>query len=191
MGGAMIINQRTVFLLFLLLFGFFLISPSRSFSSGSHSDAEMLQKTKTPEHEIPKYFVPPPPFSEGIFPCSDCHGEMEPNPERRELEEMHTNIHLKHAGPEQWCTDCHDLKNRDKLHLINGKLINFDELYYLCGQCHGTIFRDWKAGVHGKRTGEWNGKKIYRLCTHCHNPHQPHFKPLKPKHPPERPSDIK
>ncbi len=187
----MIINHRTVFLLFLLLFGFFLIAPSRSFSAGGHSDAEMLHKAKAKEDEIPKYFVPPPPFSEGIFPCSDCHGEMEPNPERRELEEMHTTIHLKHAGPEQWCTDCHDLKNRDKLHLINGKLIDFDELYYLCGQCHGTIFRDWKAGVHGKRTGQWNGKKIYRLCTHCHNPHQPHFKPLKPKHPPERPSDIK
>jgi len=43
-------------------------------------------------------------------------------------------------------------------------VIPFTESYYLCGQCHGDIFRDWKAGVHGKRTGMWNGKKEYVLC---------------------------
>ncbi|NOY52315.1 MAG: hypothetical protein GXP58_01690 [Deltaproteobacteria bacterium] len=155
------------------------------------SEAALAQSPQVQEHKIPKYITPPPPFSEGIFPCSDCHKDLKPNPKRRKLELMHTDIHLKHAGGEQWCLDCHDLNNRDKLHLINGKLIDFEEVYYLCGQCHGTIFRDWKAGVHGKRTGEWNGKKVYRLCTNCHNPHQPHFKPLKPKRPPERPSDIK
>jgi len=40
--------------------------------------------------------VPPPPFSEDIFPCSECHGDMEPNPERRMLEDMHDDIILKH-----------------------------------------------------------------------------------------------
>jgi hypothetical protein len=116
---------------------------------------------------------------------------MPVNTKRRKLVDMHSEKVLKHAGPRQWCLDCHDAKNRDKLHLIDGELIDFDQVYYLCGQCHGTIFRDWKAGVHGKRTGEWNGKKLYRLCTQCHDPHQPRFKPLKPKRPPERPSDIR
>ncbi|MEE8329601.1 MAG: hypothetical protein V3R54_06705, partial [Thermodesulfovibrionia bacterium] len=46
--------------------------------------------------EIPDYFVPPPPFSEGIFPCSECHADMEVNTVRRELE-FHTEIKLKHA----------------------------------------------------------------------------------------------
>ena len=41
--------------------------------------------------------VPPPPFSEGIFPCSDCHADIEPIPERRELVDMHDDIILDHA----------------------------------------------------------------------------------------------
>ena len=117
---------------------------------------------------------------------------MEPNPDPRELEE-HTEIaeSFNHANQQRWCLDCHNPDNRDKLRLANGKLIDFEESYYLCGQCHGTIFRDWKAGVHGKRTGEWNGKKMYRLCVHCHNPHHPRFEPLSPMPPPVPPAEIK
>lgn len=161
-------------------------------AAASDSTSESPSRTlPTKEPDVPEFFVPPPPFSEGIFPCSDCHGDMEADTERRELEVMHEEKVLKHAGPEQWCFDCHNTDNRDQLRLISGRLINFDESYYLCGQCHGTIFRDWKAGVHGKRTGEWNGKKLYRLCVHCHDPHSPRFKPLTPKPPPVRPADIK
>ncbi len=141
--------------------------------------------------DIPQFFVPPPPFSEGIFPCSECHKDLEVNTNRRELS-FHEDIQLKHHAEEQrWCLDCHNPTDRDKLRLASGKLIPFTESYYLCGQCHGTHFRDWKAGVHGKRTGMWNGKKEYRLCVHCHNPHQPRFKPLEPLPPPLRPEDTK
>ncbi len=137
---------------------------------------------------VPDYFVPPPPFSEDIFPCSGCHADMEVDTTPRELD-FHENIKLKHFNG--WCFSCHNPKDRDKLRLANGKLISYDESYYLCGQCHGTIFRDWKAGVHGKRTGEWNGKKMYRLCPQCHWPHAPRFKPLKPLPPPIRPDEIR
>ena len=144
------------------------------------------------DDDIPKFFVPPPPFSEGIFPCSQCHADMVVNKKRRKLY-YHTNIQkmFNHAEKQRWCLDCHNPDDRDKLRLASGRLITFEESYYLCGQCHGTIFRDWKAGVHGKRTGMWNGKKEYRLCVHCHNPHSPRFKPLKPLPPPIKPSDIK
>ena len=144
------------------------------------------------ENDIPEFFVPPPPFSEDIFPCSECHEDIEPNPERRELEE-HTEIaeNFNHAKEQRWCLDCHNAKDRDKLRLVNNNLISFEESYVLCGQCHGTIYRDWKAGVHGKRTGEWNGMKTYRLCVHCHNPHNPRFQPLKPLPPPIKPGLIK
>lgn len=131
--------------------------------------------------------VPSPPFSEDIFPCTECHSEMEPNPERRILEEMHDDIILKHDEGNRWCLDCHDLKNRDKLHLASGKLIEFTESYKLCGQCHGPKLREWKNGVHGKRTGYWNGKKEYLLCAHCHNPHSPKFKKMKPEPAPDDP----
>jgi len=150
------------------------------------------KRSSEPAEEPGRQFaVPPPPFSEGIFPCNDCHADMTPNPKRRELREEHTNIVLNHAQGQRWCLDCHDINNRNKLRLVSGERIDFSESYRLCGQCHGDKFRDWKVGVHGKRTGYWNGKKEYLLCAHCHNPHDPRFKPLKPMPPPLRPEQIR
>ena len=144
---------------------------------------------KFPEPADVQFPVPKPPFTPGIFPCSDCHKDMKPNPKRRTLTDEHTNIVLNHAQGQRWCLDCHDTYDRDKLHLVNGQRISFEESYRLCGQCHGDKYRDWKVGVHGKRTGMWNGEKQYLLCVHCHNPHDPAFKPLKPMPPPVRPGD--
>ena len=123
--------------------------------------------------------VPPPPFTEGIFPCSSCHADMPVDRTRRELG-MHTEIELKHDEEHRWCLDCHNADDRDYLHLASGELVPFEESYRLCGQCHGEKYRDWRAGVHGRRTGEWNGHKKYLLCAHCHNPHAPRFAPIKP-----------
>jgi len=136
--------------------------------------------------------VPPPPFTEGLFPCTTCHDgkTQKPNPVRRELKDMHTDIQLKHGPESRWCLDCHDLMNRDVLHLASGAKVPFKVSYELCGQCHGEKLRDWRAGVHGKRTGSWNGAKQYLLCVNCHNPHSPHFQPLKPMPPPVRPEAI-
>ena len=150
------------------------------------------QSVRSAEYATPakKFLVPPPPFSEGIFPCSQCHQGMPTNRTPRKLEMMHQDIVLRHM-PDGWCFNCHNPDNRDKLKLTNGKLVPFDESYTLCGQCHGTVFRDWKAGLHGKRTGMWNGEKQYLLCVHCHWPHDPEFKPIKPMPPPVMPADIK
>ena len=180
-------------LIFTLLVSFLAYS-SHAISSDHPKLPEDNPASETPTHyETPKYFVPPPPFSEGIFPCSDCHSDMEVNPERRMLEDEHVEISemFNHASEQRWCLDCHNPDDRDVLRLANGDLVPFEESYNLCGQCHGTIFRDWKAGIHGKRTGEWNGKKQYRLCVHCHNPHSPKFKPIKPMPPPDNPLEIK
>jgi cytochrome c553 len=142
------------------------------------------------EQSDKQFPVPKPPFTPGIFPCSECHKEMKPNTRRRTLTDEHTNIVLNHSKG-RWCLDCHDTYDRDKLHLVNGQRIGFDESYRLCGQCHGDKYRDWKVGVHGKRTGMWNGEKQYLLCVNCHNPHDPRFKPLQPMPPPVRPGDIR
>ncbi len=150
----------------------------------------LLLITNVSAADVPDFFVPPPPFSEDIFPCSECHADLEVNEERRELD-FHEDIKLKHAEEQRWCLDCHNPADRDKLRLANGQPISFETSYNLCGQCHGTIFRDWKAGVHGKRTGFWNGKKQYRLCVHCHNPHSPRYKPIEPLPPPIRPEELK
>ncbi|MEI6668831.1 MAG: hypothetical protein WCP29_11800 [Acidobacteriota bacterium] len=132
--------------------------------------------------------VGPPPFTDGIFPCTACHKDLKVNRTRRVLTDMHTEIDFSHDAEHRWCLDCHDATDRDHLHLASGELVPFDESYRLCGQCHGEKFRDWRAGIHGRRTGEWNGRKKYLLCASCHNPHQPRFKPIVPKPAPVRPS---
>ncbi|MFC2168384.1 hypothetical protein ACFLRW_05305 [Acidobacteriota bacterium] len=135
--------------------------------------------------------VPPPPLNEDTFPCSMCHADMETNLEQRELVDMHDEIMLKHDEENRWCMDCHDAENRDMLHSASGKLIDFNESYKLCGQCHGPKLRDWEAGIHGRRTGQWNGEKQYLLCAHCHNPHSPKFPHLKPEPAPVKPGKKK
>jgi uncharacterized CHY-type Zn-finger protein len=144
--------------------------------------------------EVRKEFsVPPPPFKEGLYPCSNCHASMEVNRKKRVLKEEHADIKLHHAETMRWCLDCHDSKNRDKLRLYNGELVNFTESYRLCGECHGNLYRDWRAGIHGKRMGSFSGagKRTYFLCAHCHDPHEPKFKPIKPEPPPLKPMGKK
>lgn len=115
---------------------------------------------------------------------------MEVNLERRVLEEMHDDIALDHGSKERWCFDCHNPDDRDRLRLASGESIDFDESYRLCGQCHGTIYRDWRQGIHGRREGYWNGAKSYLLCAHCHNPHAPRYQPITPLPPPVRPQFL-
>ncbi len=152
---------------------------------------EKVEKYKRRADESHTFPVPPPPFSEDIFPCSDCHADMTPNPKQRELVDMHDDIILNHAEGQRWCLDCHNLNDRDTLRLVSGEIIPFTESYRLCGQCHGDKLRDWKVGIHGKRTGYWNGEKEYLLCAHCHNPHSPSFKPLQPMAAPVRPENLR
>jgi len=134
--------------------------------------------------------IPVESFSSDYFPCNDCHSELEPNTRRRELVEMHDDIIFDHDSENRWCLACHNTINRDSLVLAGGKLLGFDESYKLCGQCHGPKIRDWKLGIHGKRSGEWNGQKQYLLCVHCHDPHSPKIKSLKPMPAPRRPDQI-
>ncbi len=134
--------------------------------------------------------VPPPPFSDGVFPCTDCHAKgNEVDHTRRELSEH--DFKFEHDAEHRWCLDCHNADDRDKLRLADGSTIEFSESYKLCGQCHGDKYRDWRAGVHGRRTGMWDGHKKYLLCVNCHNPHSPRFKPLKPEPPPVPPERLR
>lgn len=134
--------------------------------------------------------VPPPPLNADMWPCSQCHDnkDLTSNPKRRELNQPHDEIKLTHDEKHRWCLDCHDSENRDVLRLASGAPVPFERSYELCGQCHGDKYRDWRAGVHGRRTGQWNGEKQYLLCVHCHDSHAPQFKPLKPMPAPVPPS---
>jgi hypothetical protein len=179
------LKQNFFNLVFISLIFFPLIVTS---DQTSGSEEKTQQSTTKEQMDIQ---IPPPPFSEGMFPCSECHGDMEVNLQRRKLEEFHDDIIFKHDEENRWCMDCHDASNRDMLHSASGELIDFRESYKLCGQCHGPKLRDWKAGIHGRRTGYWNGQKQYVLCAHCHDPHSPKFKKMKPEPAPKKPGQIK
>jgi hypothetical protein len=118
----------------------------------------------------------PPPFSDGIFPCMECHKDQK-DKNRRELgfHDEQQSV-FDHDAEHRWCLDCHDFENRNVLRLASGATVPFTESYRLCGQCHGDKFRDWRLGIHGKRVGMWDGAKTYFLCVNCHNPHSPRFK---------------
>ncbi len=177
-------------LILLFIFQLFGCNPRPSTNQGVvKANTENDKKAKKQE----EYTVEPPPFTDGIFPCTECHKDIVPNPRKRKLVDMHDDISamFNHDPENRWCLDCHDLKNRDSLKLASGKLLDFKESYRLCGQCHGEKLRDWKVGVHGKRRGEWNGKKEYFLCVNCHNPHSPRFKEMTPLPPPIPQEEIK
>ena len=142
-------------------------------------------------HATDQYPVPPPPFSKDIYPCTRCHDKPDDfNTTPRVLLTQHTNIHLDHGSRERWCYDCHNPSNRDRLRLASGRLIPFEISFELCGQCHGEKLRDWRAGIHGRRIGCWNGERQYLLCVNCHNPHAPKFKRMHPLPRPQRPDEI-
>jgi len=118
---------------------------------------------------------------------------------------MHQDIvpdamNLQHGKGGIWCLDCHDAKNRKMLMDNFDNLISFNQPQKLCGKCHGSIYRDWRAGIHGKRTGQWqsDGKKRWFVCTECHNPHDVQqgdmlsgFQPIEPETAPLLPKGVK
>jgi hypothetical protein len=132
----------------------------------------------------------PPPFSPGVFPCSQCHDGQGDRTRRRLSHHEDVQEKFVHAGSRRWCLDCHDFENRDMLHLTGGELVPFTESYALCAQCHHGKYKDWRLGIHGKRVGAWDGKKTYLLCVSCHDPHTPAIKPIRPERRPPRPKET-
>lgn len=173
--------KRTTFsIMAIILSGAFLLA-------ASSGEAAAAQGQGGKNDDLPKFLFPRS-LSQKNFPCSECHNFRAENRTKRLLKDNHLDIELKHGEDQRWCYDCHE---GDRLRLQNGKLISFADGHLLCGQCHGTIFRDWKAGIHGKRSGNWDGDKLYRVCGNCHNPHKPKFSAIEPKQPPMKPSAIK
>lgn len=148
-----------------------------------------------PVEEIKAFLAPMNEMD--LYPCSDCHDESwEANPERRELDDPHSEIpgeFVNHDSENRWCLDCHSLNKRDKLELLNGQLVDYDEYYKVCEQCHKRVYREWKMGVHGKRTGYFagDGEIEWMHCTQCHNPHNPPFQFIKPEPAPRSPLNIR
>ena len=152
-------------------------------------EAARAYPSRTLAAEPEPVLLPPPPIDEDYFPCMDCHAGEVPNRTRRELEDDHDDLELAHG--DLWCHDCHTAGDYDRLHRADDTAVGFDESWRLCTQCHGKKLADWRAGVHGKRTGYWWGAKEYRSCVQCHDPHSPAWKPIEAKRPPKRPAEIR
>ncbi len=117
------------------------------------------------------------------YNCMECHKLF---PARWHYEDRpfneHKEILLEH-GNNRFCLNCHHPVNRSAFVDYDGSEIAESDVVLLCAKCHGTIHRDWKAGVHGRQNGFWNaglGEKTRLRCIQCHDPHSPRFKPLHP-----------
>lgn len=132
-----------------------------------HGDAVVIKRTSQME----------------MYSCSDCHSEPEDfNPRIRELKEEHlerVTYHPSHSEDSPiWCLSCHMENRYTRLRLKDGTPVSFNSSYRLCGECHGVTYEAWKNNAHGKRIGNWKGRKEIYSCLECHNAHDPKFKPM-------------
>ncbi|MHC4427396.1 MAG: hypothetical protein ACYS0D_02180 [Planctomycetota bacterium] len=129
--------------------------------------------------------LPDPPFiiSGGYrLSCMECHRLMTPPVQPHPRLMQHRHIQLGHGVNDQ-CFNCHDRLDRERLLLRTGETVPFADAPRLCGQCHGTTWRDWQRGVHGRSNGYWDRSRgtLRRLsCVNCHDPHAPAFDPMVP-----------
>lgn len=125
-----------------------------------------------------------PEYSAAVYKyrCSDCH-KILPSPEETDRTlTQHREIRLLH-GMNTRCFNCHHRTNRDAFVDDFGNEIPYDQPQLLCARCHGTVYRDWQHGSHGRTNGFWNtdlGPQTRRRCIECHDPHHPPFPPMHP-----------
>ncbi|MCC7373996.1 MAG: hypothetical protein IT581_05030 [Verrucomicrobiales bacterium] len=119
------------------------------------------------------------------YNCMECHklfpARWHYGGEDRPFNE-HKDIHLEH-GNNRFCLNCHHPANRNAFVDYDSSEIAQADVVQLCAKCHGTIYRDWQAGVHGRQNGFWKpdlGDKTKLRCIQCHDPHSPKFKEMKP-----------
>lgn len=113
--------------------------------------------------------------------CNECHRLFDSPPVDRRTLVQHTEIVLRH-GMNDRCFNCHDHRDRERLVTRTGT-IGFDEVPRLCAQCHGTVYRDWERGMHGKTMGSWDassGAQRRLTCNECHDPHSPAYPVIAP-----------
>jgi hypothetical protein len=114
--------------------------------------------------------------------CNGCHQIFDTAAGTDDERSFHAEIKLNH-GLNDRCANCHADGDLERLKLHDGSTVPFEETPTLCSQCHGTVFRDWQRGTHGKTLGSWLTGSLaqHRLnCNECHDPHAPRYEPYVP-----------
>lgn len=152
------------------------IPPATKVSLDRISPGARREAATTPEIENGGY----------LHNCVECHRVFDSRKQQSEKRVQHLDIVLRH-GMNDNCLNCHDRTERDKLGLSSGEKLTFEQVPRLCAQCHGTVYRDWQRGTHGKTMGSWDsnsGKQTRLNCNDCHDPHSPAYPGIVPLPPP-------
>lgn len=116
------------------------------------------------------------------YNCMECHTLLGARWRYDRPLNEHQGITLEH-GNNRFCLNCHHPANRNAFADYDGAEIAQTHVVELCAKCHGTIYRDWQAGVHGRQNGYWraqDGARTNLRCIECHDPHRPKFSEMKP-----------
>jgi hypothetical protein len=116
------------------------------------------------------------------YNCMECHKLFPAKWHYDRPLNEHREIQLEH-GNNRFCLNCHHPSNRNAFVDYDGAEIAEGDVVQLCAKCHGTLYRDWQAGVHGRQNGYWRtalGDKTKLRCIQCHDPHRPQFQAMKP-----------
>jgi len=114
------------------------------------------------------------------YDCMECHRIVEVKWHRDRVRVEHEGITLQH-GNNRFCLNCHNSTNMNAFVDYDGSAIAQQDVVLLCAKCHGTTYRDWREGAHGRRNGFWDtarGDQTRLRCIQCHDPHHPKFKAL-------------
>ena len=118
--------------------------------------------------------------------CMECHALFRLDRRQPLILSQHRNIVQAH-GMNDRCRNCHAGDDPSHLQLPGGEVLPLGEAGLLCATCHGTTYRDWERGMHGRTTGSWDRLRDDHhrlLCTECHDPHAPAFGPMQTLPPP-------
>ena len=116
------------------------------------------------------------------YNCMECHKLIPARWHYDRPVNEHKDIQLDH-GNNRFCLNCHHATNRNAFVDYDGSEIAETDVVQLCAKCHGTIYRDWQVGVHGRQNGFWKadmGDKTKLRCIQCHDPHNPKFQAMQP-----------
>ena len=157
---------------------------TRDWTGIPHTEPVHIDREDITTNPVRQPLADPPRIVVGSYAmhCMECHRHFESRPDTPRRLMQHRHIVLDH-GLNDRCLNCHDREDRNKLVLDGARLIPYAEADMLCAQCHGTAWRDWQRGTHGRTNDYWDisrGPMRRLVCIECHDPHTPAFAPMRP-----------